>query len=166
MPLLKLLLDICLYRKGPQDLPASGFLLRLTLAAYWVVGTLLQAPDGGGWLPAMLQTAAELVMSLAVVAVLLYTVGRPQRFLQTATAWLGTDALVSLLGIPPLQLIADIGAGPIAGLLWLLLVGWHIAVMAHIMHHALSQSLPVGFVVAVLYTIASFQVLAFLFPSV
>lgn len=165
MPLLKLFLDICLYRKGPQDLPASGFLLRLTLAAYWVVGTLLQAPDSG-WLPAMLQTAAELAMSLAVVAVLLYTVGRPQRFLQTATAWLGTDALVSLLGIPPLQLIADIGAGPIAALLWLLLVGWHIAVMAHIVRHALSQSLPVGFVVAVLYTVVSFQALAFLFPSV
>lgn len=165
MPLLKLLLDICLYRKGPQDLPASGFLLRLTLAVYWVVGTLLQAPDTG-WLPAMLQTATELLMSLAVVAVLLYTVGRPQRFLQTATAWLGSDALVSLLGIPPLQLIADIGAGPIAGLLWLLLVGWHIAVMAHIVRHALSQSLPVGFVVAVLYTVVSFQVLAFLFPSV
>lgn len=164
MPLLKLFLDICLYRKGPQDLPASGFLFRLVLAAYWAIGTLLLAPDTG-WLAAAMQTATEAAMSLAVVAALLYTVNRPQRFLQMATAWLGTDALVSLLGIPPLQLLAGAGIGPIAGFMWLLLVGWHVAIMAHIVRHALSQTLPVGFVVAVLYTVVSFQAMAFLFPS-
>lgn len=164
MPLLKLFLDICLYRKGPQDLPASGFLFRLVLAVYLALGTLLLAPDVG-WPQALLQTATETVMSLTVVAALLYTVNRPQRFLQMAIAWLGTDALISALGIPPLQLLASFGAGELLGILWLGLVGWHVAIMAHIVRHALSHPLPIGFVVAILYTVASFQLMAFLFPT-
>lgn len=164
MPLLKLFLDICLYRKGPQDLPASGFLFRLVLVIYLALGTLLLAPDTG-WLQAALQTAAETAMGLAVVAVLLYTVNRPKRFLQMATAWLGADALISALGIPPLQLLASAGAGQLLGILWIALVGWHVAIMAHIVRHALSQPLPIGFVVAVLYTVVSFQLITFLFPA-
>lgn len=164
MPLLQLFLDICLYRKGPQDVPASGFLLRLVLAVYLALGTLLLVPDAG-WLQAALQTAVEVVMNLALVAVLLFTVGRLSRYQQTATALLATDALISAVGLPPLQLLAGSGAGAVAALLWLALVGWHIAIIAHIVRHALTQPLGVGFAVAVLYTLVSFQTIAFLFPA-
>lgn len=165
MPLLKLFLDICLYRKGPQDLPASGFLFRLVLAVYLALGTLLLAPDTG-WLQAALQTATEMAMGLAVVAALLYTINRPTRFLSVATAWLGTDALISALCVPPLQLLAGAGAGQLLGVLWMALIGWHVAIVAHIVRHALSQPLPIGFVVAILYTVVSFQLMRFLFPAV
>lgn len=164
MPLLKLFLDICLYRKGPQDLPASVFLFRLVLLAYLLLGMLLLAPDTGAPL-AFVQTVTEAIMGLAVVAALLYTVNRPQRFLQMATAWLGTDAIISAVGLPLLRILASLGAGPLVGFSWLALVAWHVAIMAHITRHALSQPLAVGFVVAVLYTVVSFQAMAFLFPA-
>lgn len=164
MPLLQLFLEICLFRKGPQDVPTSGFLLRLVLAVYLILGMLLLAPDAG-WVQAALQTAVEIVMNLVLVAVLLSTANRLSRYQQTATALLATDALISALGLPPLQLLAGSGAGPLAALLWMALVAWHVAVMAHIVRHALSQPLGVSFAVAVLYTVVSFQLMAFLFPA-
>lgn len=164
MLLLHLFLDICLFRKGPQDVPDSRFLLGLVLAFYLGVGTLLLTPETG-LAQALWQTGLEEIMDLALVAGLLATVGRLGRYRQTATALLATDALISALAMPPLQMLAGAGGKPLAAMLWLALLIWHIAIMAHILRHALSQPLGISVAVAVLYTTVLFQVMAFLFPA-
>ena len=47
---------------------------------------------------------------------------------------------------------------------WLLLMGWNLLVVAHIIRHALSVILPVGVAIAVLYTLIAMQLITALFP--
>lgn len=160
MPLLRLFLDICLLRKGPQDVPVSPFLFRLVLGIYLAIGVLLLAPDTG-WLSAVEQTTLEAALNLGLVAALLFTAKRLNRFQQTATALLGTDALISAAGLSLLQLLEQTGVGAIV---WMGFLGWHIAIIAHILRLALNRSMAIGFAISGLYTVALFWVMYSLFP--
>ena len=97
--LLQTFLDIALWRKGPQDLPASGLLLVMVLFAYVVVGFCAVR------LLALDQRAAAVFISVDVLMlcgwlwVVLAFFGRRQRFVQTITATFGVGALVLLLVI-------------------------------------------------------------------
>jgi len=164
MPLIRLFLEICLFRKGPQDAPASTMLLRLVLVAYFLVGVVLTTLETP-WLEAIAQVLLEGAMLLGFVWVSLLAAGKLGRWLQTLISMLGTDALISGIAIP---LEAVLLANPQAGilrLLLLLLMLWHIAVLAHILRHALSQTLAVGLGLAFVYVAFSVQVLVMLFGA-
>lgn len=47
MPIVKLFLDICLFRKGPQDVPLSKPLLTLTLIFALMASTLISLMEVG-----------------------------------------------------------------------------------------------------------------------
>ena len=164
MPLLRLFLDICLFRKGPQDAPASALLLKLALAAYVLAGLALAAletpfPEG------LAQVALEALMLLGFVWVSLAVAGKTGRYLQTLIAMLGTDALISGLAVPlQIMLLLDPQAG-LAQWLLLLLMLWHMAVVAHILRHALSQPLAVGLGLSIVYVAFSLHVLIMLFGA-
>ena len=49
--------------------------------------------------------------------------------------------------------------------LWLLLMGWNLLVVAHIIRHALSVILPIAVLIAVLYTLVAMQLITALFPQ-
>jgi hypothetical protein len=85
--------QIALSRKGPQDLPASSLLLVLTVLAYWVIryAVSLAAPPAEHWRVHLL---VQVVFTLAWYAVLLRAVGKPERFLQAATAIFGAWMLL------------------------------------------------------------------------
>ncbi len=97
---LRIFIDIVLWRRGPQDLPASGLLLAITLAAYVLVGVvqlaLLDEP-GATWLVYLL---ADPVLLALFVWLLLRLYGHAERFQQTATAVLGTGALLGVALVP------------------------------------------------------------------
>ena len=92
--LLRLFGEIALSRKGPQDLPASPLLLALTVAAYAVVafGVNLLLSPAESW---RLQLLVEVAFTLAWYAVLLRAFGKPERFLQTATAMFGYQLVLA-----------------------------------------------------------------------
>lgn len=162
MPLIKLFLAICLFRKGPQDIPLSAVLLKLSLTIYAVVGLILTGLETG--LPeAALQVLLEMGMMLGFVWISLKAAGKLPRLTQTMTAMLGTDALISSLAIPLLALLKGEPPIPIAHLLLLSLTFWHIAVISHILRHALSQSLGLGIGLAIVYLVASYQIMMLLF---
>ena len=50
------------------------------------------------------------------------------------------------------------------GILLLVLVVWSIVVLGHILRHAFELTLAQGSVVALLYTVLSFQLIASVFP--
>ena len=54
---------------------------------------------------------------------------------------------------------------PEFSMVWLVLVGWSLLVVAHIMRHALSVAFAVGLGVAILYTLVAMQVIGTLFPA-
>ena len=151
--LFELFLDICLLRKGPQDVPASPVLLRLTLLSYGISDVLIPLLD------VALPTALALtVLDISLLTGLTYGLlalrdSRP-RFRQTLTALLGTGTLLQLLALPLLFLLqqeaVDASAPAWLVLLWLGLFIWSVVIMAHILRQALSTPLGVG----VLYSLA------------
>jgi hypothetical protein len=107
-PLLQAFLDIALWRKGPQDLPASTGLLGF--AAIWYVGLsyvqirLMEI----GVQDALVIVAIDIFMLSAWLTVVLSLFSLRTRLTQTLTAMLGVGALLA---------IADV---LIRGLLWIL----------------------------------------------
>ena len=88
--------------------------------------------------------------------------------MQTLTALSGTGTLLGLMALPVIQLLAsgqEAGQPAVlAGLLWLVLFGWNLLVVAHIMRHALSVNFPVATGIAILYTLVALQIINALFP--
>jgi hypothetical protein len=110
---LKAFLDIVLWRRGPQDLPASRLLLWLTAAAYVAVSvmqlTLLEEP-AAAWVVFVVLDPVLLTLG---VYLLLKLFGKTDRFLQTATAVLGTGVVLGLGMFLPVQwLLIEAGATP------------------------------------------------------
>lgn len=168
LQLIRAWLDICLFRKGPQDLPVSGFLPGLSLACYVLVSFLVASPSSG--IVAAVQLAAlDVVMLIVFVSVLLYLQSKTERLGQTLSAMAGSGSLMGVFALP-LVLLVDPGlpADQLSPLLtgsWLSLLIWNLFVMAHIMRHALSTSFAVGLGAAVLYALVSMQIVATLFPQ-
>ena len=164
MPILKLILDICLFRKGPEDVPASLILLVLALLGYVLVGLLLLAFQAGLGM-ALVQIVTEGALSLVFLRLLLWTANKPHRFVQAAIALTGSDALISLLALP---LLSAQGIEGFAAVLYFPLLGmmiWHVAVFGMLFGRSISKPFPVGIAVALLYTLLSVQIMAKLFPA-
>lgn len=153
--LLRVILQIVLLRQGPQALPASSFLLWLVLGAHWLTGVVLGlyslAP-----VASMLSALAGTLIMAALVHTLLLLHRRHERLTQTLMALAACEVLLGLLALPLTALFfAGAGAQDIAAMLSLLLLGWNIAVAAHIFRHALSTSMGVGLLFAIGYTLIS-----------
>ena len=166
--LVKTWLELCLLRKGPQDLPASGFFLGLSLGCYALVSWLVASPSFG-ITDAALLALVDSGMLAAFVVLLLYLQSKTERINQALSALAGSGSLMGLFALP-LVLLVDPGqpAEQVPALLagvWLLLLIWNLFVMAHIIRHALSSSFAVGLGAAVLYALVSMQVVATLFPQ-
>jgi len=90
------------------------------------------------------------------------------RLTQTLTALAGTGTLLGLCALPVIQLLSSGQAtgqpSLLASMLWLLLFGWNLVVVAHIMRHALSVNFPVATGIAMLYTLVAIQIINALFP--
>ena len=163
--IIKLLFDICLFKKGPEDLPYSVGLLRILLGVYAAVRALMLSIRFDG-LSVLLQVPAEIVLVLGFVWILLVLAGKPGRLYQVAAAVLGTDALISFFALPPIATMALGQGGLLVFLVMLALIGWHWAVTGHIIRNALEQDLSFSLGLAFLYLLGSYRVMALLFPEV
>jgi len=165
--LLRLFAAICLLRAAPQDLPASRVLLGIALGCYLFIAGLLAIPAYGAW-TALGFASLDTFLLVVFVMALLYLLRRPGRIIQTLTALAGCGFL---LGVPAVPLVfwgqPSQSADQVSSLLlaaWLLLLLWNLVVAGHILRHALSARLGTGIGVALLYALASMQLMAMLFP--
>lgn len=167
LALLNLFLDLCLFRKGPQDVPASAALLRLSLLAYGVSGLLvllLSTPFPA----AILQTLLDLILMAGLLYLALILHRRSARFEQTLSALTGAGTLMGLLALPLMNWIAQQGVEGDIGLPSFLVLGlmiWSIAVIAHILRHAFDTSIWVGALYAIGYTFLSWTVTGWIGPQ-
>jgi len=155
---LRIFLDIVLWRRGPQDLPASGLLVVITLAAYVLVGAVQLAlldEAAATWLVFLVADPALLTAS---VWLLLRLYGHTERFQQTASAVLGTGALLGLALYLPLQiLVTGLGfdpASPVTQASALLLVVVFALVTGRILKLATGSSLFTGIAASLTYYVA------------
>jgi len=167
LSLARIWFDICLWRAAPQDLPASGPLLALTLACYVLVSMLVSLGSYG-----LAGAAGLALLDLGLLAgfvlVLLYLQNQTARINQTLSALAGTGSLLGMFALPLVWWVQP-GQPPeqvpvLLTLSWLALLVWNLLVMGHILRHALSSSFPVGLGAALLYVLLSMQVIGWLFP--
>lgn len=153
-----LMIDIALLRRGPQDLPASlGFTLA-ALAAYAGSGVLVQlqiAPE----MPPLPPVLFELGLTVALAGLVLWYRDVLGRLPQTLSALAGTGTLLTLCGLPVIRLLQAGDPGGVLSMggviLWLGLVCWSLLVSAHILRHALSVSLNIGLLLAMVFLVLS-----------
>ncbi len=166
--LIRLFLQIALLRRGPQDVPASPLLLALVLAGYFaihfIVGSLLP-PFRGPWVAHL---CVDIVFMFAWYAVLMRLVNRPERFLQTATAVYGYQAVLAPLLVSSIWLTQrfnqdDFWKLPF-GLVSIAIVIWVIAANSHIVKAALEWSMPPSVALVILQTMAGNLLELALFP--
>lgn len=155
--LFNLFLDICLFRKGPKDVPASAALLKVCLLAYGLSGLLvliLSTPAP----VAILQVLLDLVLLSGLLHLALILRRHPQRFEQALSALTGTGALMAVLALPLMSWIVHPSSDSIVELpltLLLALMVWSIAIMAHILRQTFETSVWAGVLYALGYTFLS-----------
>lgn len=147
--------EMCLLRLGPQDLPASPFLLGVSVAAYVGLGVLVTALHYPFLTAVAISVTGTLIFGLLAYA-LLSVRGVAGRFFQTGAALAGTGAVLEAVALPLVALLeagepaadagsrAGSGAGAILVIPWLAFLVWSWVVGGHILRHALSVRLPAG----------------------
>lgn len=162
--LIKLLFDICRFNKGPKDLP-------YTLNMLWLLGIVntvinfLVLNIHTAWLSALLQSIIGLFMMMGFSFISLYFCRKLGRFYQTTSALLGTDALIGFFALPAVATMVLGQGGLFVFLVTIALIIWHWAIIGHIMHLALGQSLSFSAGLALLYLLMAYMVISFLFPE-
>ena len=159
--------QICLLRMKPQDLPSSGTLLALVLVAHTLVGVAVAAVNlrfGPALAAGVIDTA--LMCGLTTGLLMLRTLR--ERTVQTLTALAGAGAVIGFLAFPVSLWLHDTheanGQSPVLGVLLLAVLGWSLAVSAHILRHAVSAPFYVGLLISVAFYWISVRILSGLFP--
>ena len=97
--IITLLFDICLFKKGPQDLPYSLGLLRIVAVIYFAVRVLMLSIRFD-IVTVVLQIIVEVLLVAGFSWALLMLAGKRHRLCQVIAAFLGTDALISFFALP------------------------------------------------------------------
>lgn len=161
---IKLLFDICLFKKGPADIPYSRWLQKILLLAYSSVRLLMLSFDIG-WRDRLLQIAVEAVFIWSFSWIMLYYYGKLPRLCQVTSAFYGAFALLGFFTLPAAASIVIGHGGWLVFMVMLAVTGWFCAVTAHIIYHALDQRLSLSIGVAFLFLMGSYLMLDFLFPD-
>ena len=154
--------DIAFHRRGPDELPASRFLLGAVLALDIATGFVSQWTAGVVDAGSTMWLLVATVFYLAYVFVALRLLGHDRRYVQTTTALLGTDVLITAVGIP-IDFWARVSpAAPtelsMPTLLLLFQLLWWIDVGGFIMGRALGRPYFVGVLFMVVYFLTSLSI--------
>jgi hypothetical protein len=164
--LLRLYLDIAIWRRGPADVPGVPVLLWLTVLAYIAVTAALSAALRlhPSW---PRELAVDVAYMLAWIWLLLWATGRRARFLQTAAAVFGFQLILAPLSVGVSALTPESPApGQAQWLLLiatLLLIAWIVLATAHIIRAALEWPLAACVPLAIFLFLAEQLLLQSLF---
>ncbi len=166
--LIQLFWEICLLRKAPQDIPYSRVLFLLLLAVNYLVGTIysnFSSPDVD-LTSIVLLAGIHMALFLGSFSVLMTVMGYRARIVQTLSALLGTDIIITLLAMPT---VMAINSAPqltgYFGLILLFLITWDLIIMAHILRHALSIRFLLAGLFAFGYFMLSIMLIDYLLPA-
>ena len=158
MILLLRFIAICRLRAGPADVPASPWLLRVAVLAYFISGIFVSHVDHR-WSVSLVASAADTLFLLALAWLVLRVKQYGNRYLQTVTSIAGSNAIIALVSLPVLmlfRLVEPHGQLTMLVLLFvILLVIWNLMVTAHILREALELQAGMAVIVTVIYTVLS-----------
>jgi hypothetical protein len=156
--LLRMFVDIAIWRRGPQDLPASTTLLGMVSVCYVLVTAIQAGIRGWDLRSSVLLLIIDLVMQAAWLWSVLAFFARRSRFLQTFCAFLGVSALLTLLDALMTGLLGLMGvsAASQANPWPFFSLGLMLMSLGRILQQALERSLFLGMalVLVIMLTIA------------
>ena len=154
MSIAKIIIDICLLRGRPQDLPASTSLLWLAALSTVVVDYAGIASIYGHGGMRLLLVVIQVFLFAGVVWAVLQLRGHAERWLQTIIALFAANTIFSLIllpVLPQLALLIKQGSAPQASLQigWEIYFAlacsiWYFMVMTQVMRHALAWPLALS----------------------
>lgn len=139
---------LCLLRAGPEQIPASGFVLGVTFAVYAVLSlvTMLITEQ-----TTFLLMVASMLIGVAVEAATLYSLllykHVPGRFVPTLVALLGTTSVILLIMLPANMIFVNVDSRIlriVAGALFLSTFVWRLAISGAILSKAARISMLQG----------------------
>jgi CDP-diglyceride synthetase len=167
--LLQAFFEIMLHRRGPESLPRSPFFFGLVLALY-APAFYFSLQFGTAKTPyPLVLVVVDTAIELAFIWSLLRAFGHESRFLQTATAILGTTLLLNLLAIPPALWYRsapppDPQAAVPELLLWML-IAWLIDVSGFVVARAVGRPYVLGVAIMLGYVLLVISFRATFFPA-
>ncbi len=149
------LIELCLFRRGPQDLPHRPPLALACLLATVMVELFTNLRIGEPTALVLPAVVASALFALFVTRLVLRLAGHENRYWQTLLALAGSGLLFAAVAAPLRIAIGPIDpailqgtVAPPAGYMAIALLGlWRLIVIGHIWRHALQIRLPVGVLV-------------------
>ncbi len=153
--LLFLFADICRFKKGPDDIPYSLTLLTVLFFSNLFIEVLL----GLGFYSIGMSVFLSLTSILTLFAftwIWLYLFKFNDRFIQTATAFVGISFFTNIFFFIPLTLLWKSGVlmDQSFALVNLVLLAWILSIYAHIYRRSLEISFFLGIALAITYFIS------------
>jgi hypothetical protein len=164
-------IDICIFKAGPADIPASGWLMKLSILCYFVISLLVNTFEHG-LLANFLASVVEITFVLLAVKVLLQFRGLANRYLQTVTAIAGTSCCIGIVALPILGIFhffagaEDVRVTVLSVWLMILLTIWSLAVTSHIFEQSLAIKKGTAMVITIAYAIILIMVIRFVIIGV
>jgi hypothetical protein len=144
--------DICLFRRGPEQVPALSVLAVLVAAMYFLLNIATNfALFGLSFGRAVVGVTLEVLMLSTFVWLGLFFKGYVSRFSQTITAFLGQDVLISFMMLPLLMVANPDQASSalqVSSMLLFVLFGWSLSVKGFILQRALGLGPGLSFMLA------------------
>ena len=163
--LLNHFVDLCLLRKGPQDMPFSPQLLVVVTLLNVLVGVVMIVDVRTGVVTSLGESLFDAGLMLVVLYFALQSQNRLARFNQAAISLMGSGLLLGLLALPLISWSRNPDS-VLAGLSLLVLIVWSMVVMGHILRHTFEIRLFIGIGLAFIYTLLSWNLTLILFPVV
>jgi hypothetical protein len=161
-------LDIARLRRGPEDLPVSARLLLTTVVVYVLVDALMLAVLPVPANPAAL-VAIDVAVTLLWYGMVLRLAGKPERFLQTATAVMGFQLVMApalvVTGWLYLKYQGDSFASMPVTVMRVALEIWMLAVFGRMLRSATAWPMFLCIILAIGQELVTFVVVVTLFPS-
>lgn len=156
---IKILIDMILLRKGPEDLPASVSLMFILLTINFVISVVLASKIHSHSVAVSL-SAIGLFMTFIFIKILL--VNKPERFTQTFSSMMGVSILIDLASVPVVfPLLNESLNQNILVLFWLLAIAlyiWLVVTYGFIISRALSTTLGYGISISAAYILVSYMI--------
>lgn len=168
------LVDLMLFRRGPQDMPGDQASLVVSIAAYCIC-LVVQVALVGPLAAALVQAVLATLMLGIYAAGVLRLRRLANRFNQTATALFSSGAVLTLIMLAPTHALRPYldalrhatdpsqvpMPSPLFALAYLVVGIWGLAIYSHIYRHALDVPIALGVAVTI-----GFEVLLMLVFSV
>jgi hypothetical protein len=167
--LARIYFDIALWRRGPQDLPAVGILLPLTIGVYVLISVAL-----GEALPQLrVGWTSQVLADTGFIALwywlLLALARRRERYLQTAAALFGLQTVLAVPSIVSVWLLQRLAHDSVwltlASIGALVVLIWTVVAIGHVLRAALERSLGLCLLLAFVQILAEELVLLTLFDT-